>query len=30
MPFLEPLLPYYDSMREDPRFTGFLAEIEGG
>lgn len=29
MPFLEPLLPYYDSMREDPRFMGFLAEIEG-
>ncbi|MEQ8516486.1 MAG: winged helix-turn-helix domain-containing protein [Chromatocurvus sp.] len=27
MPFLEPLLPYYDSMREDPRFVEFLTGL---
>jgi TolB-like protein len=27
-PFLEPYLPYYDSIREDPAFRGLLAEIE--
>lgn len=30
MPFLEPFLPYYDSMRDDPRFVAFLGEIQGG
>lgn len=30
MPFLEPMLPYYDTMREDPRFLALLADIEGG
>lgn len=28
-PFIEPFLPYYDSMREDPRFVELLAELEG-
>jgi hypothetical protein len=28
MPFLEPFLPYYDSMRDDPGYVAFLAEIE--
>jgi TolB-like protein len=26
MPFIEPLLPYYDGMREDSRFQAFVAE----
>jgi hypothetical protein len=29
MPFIEPFLPYYDSVRNDPGFIEFLAEIEG-
>jgi hypothetical protein len=29
MPFVEPFLPYYDSMRNDPGFVEFLAEIQG-
>jgi TolB-like protein/Tfp pilus assembly protein PilF len=28
MPFLEPYLPYYDSIREQPAFIELLAEIE--
>ena len=27
-PFLEPYLPYYDSIRDDPAFTELLAELE--
>ena len=27
-PFIEPSLPYYDSVRDDPRFSEFLAEVE--
>jgi len=27
MPFIEPLLPYYDSIREDPRFVEFVAGL---
>ena len=27
MPFIEPFLPYYDSLRNDPVFVEFLAEI---
>jgi hypothetical protein len=30
MPFIEPILPYYDSIRDDPRFIEFLSEIRGG
>jgi tetratricopeptide (TPR) repeat protein len=29
MSFIEPFLPYYDSLRDDPEFVEFLAEIEG-
>jgi TolB-like protein/DNA-binding winged helix-turn-helix (wHTH) protein len=29
-PFIEPLLPYYDGMREDSRFQAFVAEREQG
>jgi len=29
MPFIEPFLPYYDPVRDDPGFIQFLAEIEG-
>jgi len=29
MPFIEPFLPYYDSLRNDPVFVEFLAEIHG-
>ena len=29
MPFVEPFLPYYDSIRNDPEFVEFLAEIQG-
>ena len=29
-PFIEPLLPYYDGMREDSRFQAFFAEHEQG
>ena len=28
MPFMEPFLPYYDSMRDKPEFVELLAEIE--
>jgi len=28
MPFMEPFLPYYDSMRDEPEFVELLAEIE--
>ena len=28
MPFVEPFLPYYDSMREEPAFAALLAEIQ--
>ena len=28
MPFLEPFLPYYDSIRDDPGFVALLAELE--
>jgi hypothetical protein len=28
MPFLEPHLPYYDAVRNDPGFIEFLAELE--
>jgi tetratricopeptide (TPR) repeat protein len=27
MPFIEPSLPYYDSIRDDPRFSQFLGEV---
>ncbi len=29
IPFIEPFLPYYDSLRNDPGFVEFLAEIRG-
>jgi TolB-like protein/DNA-binding winged helix-turn-helix (wHTH) protein len=29
IPFIEPFLPYYDSLRSDPGFVEFLAEIQG-
>jgi TolB-like protein len=29
-PFLEPFLPYYDSIRDEPAFIELLAEIESG
>jgi hypothetical protein len=29
-PFIEPLLPYYDGMREDSRFTALVAELKQG
>jgi len=29
-PFMEPYLPYYDSMRDEPAFTALLSEIGGG
>lgn len=28
MPFIEPWLPYYDSIRDQPEFIGLLAEIQ--
>ena len=28
MPFMEPFLPYYDSMREDPLFVDLLADLD--
>ena len=28
-PFIEPFLPYYDSIRNDPRFVELLVEIQG-
>jgi len=28
MPFMEPYLPYYDSIREHPEFVSLLAEIQ--
>lgn len=28
MPFIEPLLPYYDTIRNQPEFAGLLAEIQ--
>ena len=28
IPFIEPLLPYYDSIRDDPEFVELLAEID--
>ncbi len=27
-PFLEPYLPYYDPIRDDPAFRSLLAELE--
>ncbi len=27
MPFLEPFLPYYDSMRDEPVFVDLLADL---
>ena len=27
MPFMEPYLPYYDSIRDEPAFVELLAEI---
>jgi hypothetical protein len=27
MPFLEPLLPYYDAMRDEPRVVDFIARL---
>jgi hypothetical protein len=27
MPFLEPFLPYYDSMRDEPEFVALLADL---
>ena len=27
IPFIEPFLPYYDSIREDPRFVEFVAKL---
>ena len=29
MPFIEPLLPYYDSMRDDPRYQDLLERVRG-
>ena len=29
-PFIEPLLPYYDGMRQDSRFTALVAELTQG
>jgi len=29
-PFLEPFLPYYDPIRNDPRYVEFLSEVQGG
>jgi hypothetical protein len=29
LPFQEPLLPYYDSIRDEPEFIELLAEING-
>ena len=28
IPFIEPYLPYYDSIREEPEFVEFLAELD--
>ncbi|MGA9575950.1 MAG: winged helix-turn-helix domain-containing protein [Lysobacterales bacterium] len=30
MPFMEPFLPYYDLIRDEPEFIGLLAEIQQG
>ncbi|NHA13954.1 winged helix-turn-helix domain-containing protein [Thioalkalivibrio sp. XN279] len=30
MPFIEPFLPYYDSMRDDAQFIALLADFERG
>lgn len=29
IPFIEPYLPYYDALRDNPGFVAFLAEVEG-
>jgi hypothetical protein len=29
MPFLEPYLPFYDSLRDKPEFIEMLVEIDG-
>ncbi len=29
MPFMEPYLPYYDLIRDEPEFVGLLADIQG-
>lgn len=29
MPFMEPFLPYYDTMRQSPEFVELLAELDG-
>jgi TolB-like protein len=29
MPFMEPFLPYYDSLRQSPEFVELLAELDG-
>jgi len=28
MPFLEPFLPYYDPIRDEPEFIELLAELD--
>lgn len=30
MPFIEPYLPYYDAVRDDPRFASFVEEANRG
>lgn len=29
LPFLEPYLPYYDSIRDQPEFIALLSELDG-
>ena len=29
MPFMEPYLPYYDSIRDEAEFVDLLADIQG-